>query len=122
MVSREVSIIVNWFLDNICPPVLRDCKWFIYPLIYLAYGKEAKLLFEFKERMPFMNESEIAECYRCIENVPIANRPVDANKRTIEYILSNVYGMSIGGGGGGYLMPPADADICLQKLWRSILI
>jgi hypothetical protein len=91
MVSREISILINWFLDNICPPILRDCKGFIYPLVFLAYGKEAKLLFEFKEKMPFMNEAEIAEYYRRTAQVPIAGRPVDANRKTIEYIVQNIY-------------------------------
>jgi hypothetical protein len=101
MVSREFSITVNWILDNICPPILRDRKWFMYPLVFLAYGRAAKLLFEFKEKMPFMNEAEIAECYRRIENAPIARRPVDANKKTLKYILQPSTFDCLGGGGGG---------------------
>jgi hypothetical protein len=104
MVSREISIIVNWVLDNICPPFLRDCKWFIYPLIFLAYGSKTRLLFEFKEKMPFMDEVEIAEYYRQTANVPIASRPVDANKKSIEYIVKNI--CCTGGGGVVFSMLP----------------
>lgn len=29
-ISRNFTCIINWILDNLCPPILRDC----YPLMY----------------------------------------------------------------------------------------
>jgi ubiquinone/menaquinone biosynthesis C-methylase UbiE len=90
MVNREFSIAVNWFLDNICPPVLRDCRWFMFPIIYAAYGSKAGLIMDFKEKMTFLSSKEMAEYYDLIKDVPIARRPVDANKLSIKYILDNL--------------------------------
>jgi len=85
---RNFTGIINYFLDNICPPFLRDCKYFIYPLMRLAYGREAKLLLEFKEKFPFMSDSEYAECYRRILNIPLhVKRKTDLNDACVEYIL-----------------------------------
>ncbi|MDR2793237.1 MAG: class I SAM-dependent methyltransferase [Treponema sp.] len=88
MVSREFSIFVNWILDNLIPPVLRDCKWFMKPVTTMAYGREAETIMGFKEAMPFLSEEEIADYYKRTVNAPIARRPIDANKRSVKYILN----------------------------------
>ncbi|GMO38292.1 MAG: hypothetical protein Ta2B_17990 [Termitinemataceae bacterium] len=82
LLDRNITLIANWFLDNICPPFLRDCKYFMYPIMYLAYGHETKLLLDFKDRFPFMNDDELSEYYRRIVNVPInSKRKTDLNGR-----------------------------------------
>jgi len=107
--DRNFANMVHYFLDNICPPFLRDSKYFIYPLMRFAYGREAKLLLEFKEKFPFMSDSELAEYYRRIVNIPIhVKRKVDINNASLEYILKNVCDITGKildvGFGGGYLL------------------
>lgn len=106
---RNFTNMIHYFLDNICPPILRDCKCFIYPLMRLAYGREAKRLLDFKEKFPFMSDSEIAEYYKSIVNVPInRKRKTDLNDACVEYILkcaSDITGKFLDVGcGNGYLL------------------
>ena len=78
LLDRNITLVVNYFLDNIIPPILRDCKYFMYPIMWIAYKREAKLLLEFKEKFPFMSNTEFAEYYRRIIHVPInTNRKTD---------------------------------------------
>jgi len=88
--DRKVTLLINYFLDNICPPILRDCKYFMYPIMRLAYGRKAKLLLEFKEKFPFMSDSELADYYRQIINVPInTRRKTDVNKTCLDWIVKS---------------------------------
>jgi len=107
--DRNFANLIHYFLDNICPPFLRGSKYFIYPLMRLAYGREAKLLFEFKEKFPFMSDSELTEYYRRIINIPIhVKRKTDLNNASLEYILKSVCDITGKvldvGFGGGYLL------------------
>ncbi len=107
--NRNFTNIVHYVLDNIFPPFIRDSKYFIYPLMWLAYGREAKLLLEFKEKFPFMSDSELAEYYRRIVNIPLhVKRETDLNSASVEYILKNVSDITGKvldvGFGSGYLL------------------
>jgi ubiquinone/menaquinone biosynthesis C-methylase UbiE len=62
----------------------------MYPLIRIAYGKNAKYLIEFKQS-PFISEDKIAGYYERLQNVPIANRSINITKRELRYILDNIY-------------------------------
>ena len=107
--SRNFTNIIHWFLDNIVPPLLRDSKYFIYPLMWLACGCEAKLFLEFKEKFPFMSDSELAEYYRRTVDIPLqAKRKTDLNSASLEYIVkssSDITGNVLDVGfGSGYLL------------------
>jgi SAM-dependent methyltransferase len=92
ILDRNITNIANYFLDNICPPILRDQKWFMYPIIHFAYGRETKHIMEFKEKFPFLNDDEIAQYYEHIKNVPInTERATDLNKPCLNYILENIF-------------------------------
>jgi ubiquinone/menaquinone biosynthesis C-methylase UbiE len=106
---RNFTNIIHYFLDNICPPILRDNKYFIYPLMWLAYGREAKRLLDFKEKFPFMSDSEIAEYYKSIVDIPInLKRKTDLNDACVGYILKcagDITGKILDVGcGNGYLL------------------
>jgi hypothetical protein len=91
LLDRNITLIVNYFLDNIIPPILRDCKFFMYPIMRLAYRRETKLLLEFKEKFPFMNNDELASYYQRIIKVPInTERKTDLNKTCLNWIVENV--------------------------------
>jgi SAM-dependent methyltransferase len=100
LLDRNITIVINYFLDNICPLFLRDCKWFMYPIIKLAYGKETKAIMGFKEKFPFLENSEIELYYRNIANVPInASRMTDLNKQCLNWIVKNALPADVCGGG-----------------------
>ena len=88
--NRKTMIIVNYFLNNICPPFLRDCKYFMYPVIRFAFGRQTKLFLDFKEKFPFMDDSELAEYYRRIADAPIvAKSKTFLNKACLDWIVKS---------------------------------
>jgi hypothetical protein len=110
--DRNITIIANYFLDHLCPPILRDCKWFMYPIMSLAYGKETRILLDFKEKFPFMSEDEIAQCYQRIISVPInAKRKTDINKQCLRWIINSIAALT-SGGGAAFSIQPAAGGIC----------
>ena len=102
--SREFTSFINAFLDNVCPPFLRDWYPFAYLVYRMAYGKNTKKLLQFKERFPFLSEEEIGDYYALQKDVPL-KRPTDLNKKSVEFILSHVKGKEIldAACGRGYL-------------------
>ncbi|MCL1946426.1 MAG: class I SAM-dependent methyltransferase [Chitinivibrionia bacterium] len=89
--SKNITQIINWTLDNIVPPILRDNKFFMYPLMSAAYGKQTKILLDFKEKFPFMSDEELARCYKNIVDVPVnTGRKSDLNTKCLNYILNNI--------------------------------
>ncbi|GMO24029.1 MAG: hypothetical protein Ta2B_03350 [Termitinemataceae bacterium] len=67
MISREGSVLINYIIENLIPPIIRDCKWFMYPLIRAAYGKNAKHMIDFKQKSPFMRDDIIGSYYECLQ-------------------------------------------------------
>ena len=106
MLHRNITVVVNYLLDNIVPPVLRDRKWFMGPIIRVAYGANTKVLLEFKEKLPFMSEDELSGYYDLTKDAPINNRESDLNSACIDYILANISGKSVldTAYGRGYLL------------------
>ena len=95
LLDRNITLIANYFLDNLIPPVLRDCKLFMYPIMRLAYGRETKLLLGFKEKFPFMNDKELADYYQRILKVPVnTGRKTDLNKTCLDWIVENISTMT----------------------------
>lgn len=87
-VSRDVTRVINFILDEFCPPILRDC-WTLMSLIYRAgIDKEStELLRDFKEKVLCMTEAEYAKCYAITTQAP--QRPTDLDRAGIKFILTN---------------------------------
>jgi len=89
LLDRNITLLAHFVLDNILPPILRDRKYFMYPIMRLAYGHETKLLLEFKEKFPFMNDTELEEYYSRIADMPInTRRATDLNKSCLNWIIN----------------------------------
>lgn len=88
-VSRDITRVINFILDELCPPILHD-SWTLMSLIYrVGIGKETtKLLRNFKEKVLYMTEEEYAECYAISSQAP--QRPTDLDQAGVKFILSNV--------------------------------
>ncbi len=93
--SREITSVVNWMLDNLCPPLLRDSRLLMDFIIRFAYADKAKYILEFKEQYPFLTDDEIGKYYELIKDVPINKRKTDLNKKSLNYILNNIIGNKI---------------------------
>lgn len=106
MLSRNITGFINYILDNLCPPILRDSKLIMRPIIRIAYGKSTEDVLNFKENYPFMSNDEIARYYEKIINAPINRRASDLNTGCLKYILENIKGNTVldAACGRGYLV------------------
>lgn len=95
MLSRNITSKVNYVLDHLCPPILRDCKWFMYPIVRFAYGKRTSAIMQFKDKLPFMSERELARYYELIADAPINQRRTDLNGACMEFIVRHIVGETV---------------------------
>ena len=104
MISRSISNKINWILDNLVPPSLRDAKWFMGLILRVVVGKKYKYYLTFKESLPYMSDAEIDAYYTLLADTFI-KRDTDLNQRSISYILCHLVGDSAidVGCSGGYL-------------------
>ena len=102
--SRNITNKINYIFDNLLPPFLRNQKWFMWIPFKIVFGEKANFFFTFKERVPFLNDSQILEIYKATSSVHI-NRPSDLNKKCLDKILLETKGASVldVGCGSGYL-------------------
>ena len=103
--NRRITNKVNWILDNIIPPVLRDSKVFMGLWFRLLFGEKTKYFLEFKEKAPFLSQEEYEHYYRMLSDRHI-QRKTDLNDECITKILSSVVGEFVLdiGCGRGYLV------------------
>ena len=106
MTSRDFTSIINFILDNICPTILRDCYPLMFPIYYLAYGKQTARLLKYKDRYPFLSEAKYAEYYACAATTRLSARPTDLNEAGLRFVLSHIPAGSVcldAGSGRGFL-------------------
>lgn len=102
--SRDFTAVINWILDNLCPPILRDCYPLMFPIYWIAGGKHTSELLRYKDRYPFLTEAEYAKYYDYASKTRLAERPTDLNKAGLQFILSNASGSCLDAGcGRGYV-------------------
>lgn len=89
MLSRRVTNFIRYCLDELLPPVLRESKWFMYPMFYIWFkGKNVTKFMEFKSVFHKLTDEEFSQYYE--EYDYIANRLTDLSQDSIEYIISNL--------------------------------
>ena len=71
IIRREITSKINWMIENLLPPAVRDCRPIMKFIIRFVYGDCTDLLLEFKERYPLLSDEEIGEYYSKIQYVPI---------------------------------------------------
>jgi ubiquinone/menaquinone biosynthesis C-methylase UbiE len=124
MYNRNLTIIFHYFLENYIPPVLRDRKWFMRPIVKLAYGSTTEAVLNFKDKYPFMSEDEISAYYELIKDAPINKRATDLNSVCLQYILDHISGESVldAGCGRGALLKKIRAKYPAMKLCGTDLV
>lgn len=92
--TRNITTKIHFIFDQLIPPFLRDSKFFMFIPFRIAYGNKAKILFDFKEKAPFMTEEEFSRIYATIGKVLI-DRKTDLNKDLLDIILKSIRGKSV---------------------------
>lgn len=102
--NRNVALKIHWIFDQLIPPLLRDCKWFMYLPIKLAFRHKAKYYFDFKQKAHLLNKVEYDKIYLQVSEV-MFERATDLNRESIELIKAHIQGKKIVeiGCGKGYL-------------------
>lgn len=103
--SRERALRVRNVLDDWLPPVLRDSKWLMYPLLYLLFGARFRYFADFKRRGFALSPQEFARVYEATSDLQKVQGATDLNEACIDAILESVVGTTVidVGCGRGYL-------------------
>lgn len=87
--SREITNILRFILDSFLPPIIRDNKYFMYPLFFIWFkGKNVSKLMEFKRNVENLLEDDYIEFYKLYDSLP--KRDTDLNKKSIAFIYNHL--------------------------------
>ena len=102
--NRNITNKINYILDNIVPPVLRDSRFFTRLMLRLALGKKYKAYMRFKDEVPHLSEEQISAYYSELADT-FMDRDTDINGPCLERIRKDVRGQRIldVAAGRGYL-------------------
>lgn len=86
--NRQLTNAIRYLMDEWLPPVLRDSRWFMYPLYWLAYGgKNIAQTMDFKRLVHAWSPEEYRDFYGGLDSIS-RNRATDLNEATIQAMLS----------------------------------
>lgn len=104
--SREQSLRIRNFLDNWLPPVIRDSRFVMYPLLYMVFGPRFRSFADFKPKGFSMSKEEFAAVYGATADLQKIQGMTDLNETCVDAILANVVGATVidVGCGRGYLV------------------
>lgn len=104
-VSREITNIIHFVLDNVLPPFVRESRILMTPLFRLALGPDYKVYMRFKEEVAGKSDDQLGEYYSRYAHTFI-KRESDLNAGSIRDIIENITGKNAldVGCGGGYLL------------------
>lgn len=92
--KREISNKLNYILDNLIPPIIRDNKLFMGLAMKMVIGSKYKYYMEFKDRLPSLSETEINEYYSLLADT-FMKRETDLNDLCIKCIMENIVGTRV---------------------------
>lgn len=93
-ISRDYTNIINWVLDNIIPPIVRDSRFFMYPLFWILFKKKSDLFMSFKKNVSTIHRNKILDYYKELSDVHI-KRETDLNSKSVDFILDNISGDTV---------------------------
>lgn len=92
--SRELNLRLNWVLNEVLPPFIRDQRWLGWMITRLLYKEKAHIYMNFHSRVYEMSDAEFASAYREIQSTAL-QRPTDLNDKSVEMIRSNIAGSEV---------------------------
>lgn len=86
--KRSITQKINWCLDELLPPVLRDSKFFMSILFRIALGKKYHYYQEFKDKVADLDEKQINLYYELLADTFI-QRETDINEKCVNFICKS---------------------------------
>jgi len=107
-VNRRLTNAIRFVLDELLPPTLRDSRWFMYPLFWIAYrGKNVGEVMDFKRNVFGYTRRQYADFYASLDSIS-RNRATDLNDGCLDAIYASIddgdRSIVDVGCGGGYLL------------------
>lgn len=102
--SRDVAIKLHFLLDELVPPLIRDSRLLMAPLLRIVFGKQAPLVAQYKQKAQRMSHRQMRWAYHKIHPYEM-KRETHLNARCVEEILKNAEGPRVldAGCGNGFL-------------------
>lgn len=102
--SRELNLRLNWILNELVPPYIRDRRWFGTLVTWLLYRRQYRHFLDFHSGVYDKSEEQIAETYRSVAGARL-DRPTDLNAACTTRILQDALGPHLldAGCGSGHL-------------------
>jgi SAM-dependent methyltransferase len=102
--SRETNLFLNWVLNELVPPWIRDRRWFGWMITKALFKDRAHHFMNFHSRVYQMTDAEYSGVYEATRGVAI-ERDTDLNDACLERILMHAVGPKVleTGCGGGFL-------------------
>lgn len=104
-VSRKFSVAVQFILDEIVPPIIRDSKWFMYLPMKFVLKDGANDFMTFKNTVFAMDKKKFGSLYERTAHVQELQGETDLNKECTDAILKTITSKKVleVGCGRGYL-------------------
>lgn len=92
--SRDTALKIDYILDQLFPPIIRDTRWLMYIPFRIMFGNKASVYLDFKERAFSMTDDEFKAAYAATSEVA-PERETDCNRASIETVLQHIKGENI---------------------------
>ncbi len=87
--SRDTALRFHYILDQLVPPIIRDCRPIMAIPMWLMFRHRYKLYMDFKEKAFSLTEEEFRDYYKTVSDTAI-KRDTDLNKACTQKILQSV--------------------------------
>ena len=88
--NRRFTNVARFVLDELLPPIVRDSRWFMWPLFYVWFrGKNVGAMMDFKSRVYGMSREELRAFYRDRDSLA-TRRPTDLTEASIVRVLARL--------------------------------
>lgn len=92
--SRDTALRIHYILDQLAPPIIRDCRWIMAFPLWVMFRHRYKAYLDFKENAFNLTEEEFRGFYRMVSDTAV-NRETDLNKASIDKIMMHVTGNKV---------------------------
>jgi SAM-dependent methyltransferase len=93
--NRKLERVIKFLLDECCPPLLRDRKFFMWLPFRVAFGDKAPLFMDFKEKISGNPRGFLQEMYEKTGSVSIQEEGTDLSDSMMELVRSGISGETV---------------------------